>query len=252
MAIQNLAFFNQFFWDARAATLEEQALFPVPDPIEMHLAWPEGEQRLRRHTDYPRLFKKAFNIESANDIDRDMVAKAIAQFERTILSVDSKFDRVIRGEDDFTELEGDGQILFNTESGTNTDVECFHCHGGNLFTDNQFRNNGLTAAATPNDFPDLGLGGITGRDIDKGRFKTPTLRNIEKTAPYMHDGRFATLEEVLDHYESGGHPSHNVDVLVSDGIDGFTPEEKLALIAFLKTLTDDVYLTNPDYSNPFN
>ena len=187
MPIFNLVFFRDFFWDGRSRELEDQALEPVPNPIELHLEWPEGEARLRRHADYPRLFKKAFNISTANDIDRELVAKAIAQFERSIISVDSKYDRVLRGEEDFTDLESDGQILFVTDDGVNTDLECLHCHNhaDGLFTDNRFRNNGITAAATPDDFPDLGKGGITGNDLDKGKFKTPSLRNIEKTAPYI-------------------------------------------------------------------
>ena len=243
MTIVNLAWQKEFFWDLRSANLEEQALEPVPNPIEMHLEWPEAVDRLRAHADYPDLFELAFGTK---DIDRYLVAKAIAQFERTLISQDSKFDQFLRGEAVLTESEIRGYDLFNTERG-----DCFHCHGasntGFQFTDNLAHNNGLDSV-----FTDLGLYEITGNPLDKAKFKTPTLRNIALTAPYMHDGRFADLDEVIEHYNMGGHISPTIDPnMKAAGVGRFwTPQEKADLKAFLLTLTDETFINNPDFQDP--
>ena len=173
-----------------------------------------------------------------------MVAKAIAQFERTFISSESDWDKYLRGEYMLSQSEAKGFEVFFTEKG-----DCFHCHGTILFTDNLFHNNGLDSVLT-----NLGLGAITGNSNDNGKFKSPTLRNIEFTAPYMHDGRFNTLEEVIDFYSENVMFSPTVDPLmkkVNQGGLHLTTSEKIDLIAFLKTLSDNDFINNPDYSSPF-
>ena len=182
MSVANLAWAPSLFWDGRAASLEAQVLAPVADPVEMGETWDNVELKLRRHHDYPALFDAAFPDQL---ITRDLVARAIAQYERTLLSGQSRYDRFLRGEVGFNDEELLGETVFNSERG-----DCFHCHGTILLSDNRFHNNGLDA-----DPSDTGRAGVTGDDADRGRFRTPTLRNIELTPPYMHDGRFATLEE---------------------------------------------------------
>jgi len=231
--IINSGWNNSNFWDGRAITLEEQAFSPVVDPIEMNDTWSNVENKLNSNSEYIQLFKQAYNIDY---IDSTHVVMAIAQFERTLISNNSKFDKYSRGEEVFTKSELNGFAIFNSEKG-----DCFHCHGTSLFTDNLFHNNGLDVEP----FLDLGLGKITENTNDNGKFKTPTLRNIEVSAPYMHDGRFATLEKVIEHYDSGGHFSSTVDPLMKKlGVGlNLTNQEKSDLIAFLKTLTDYDYIT---------
>jgi cytochrome c peroxidase len=242
-AIINVAWSPDFFWAGRAATLEDQAREPVPNPIEMNVPWAEALARVRAHPEYPELFGRAFQSE---EITQDRVVKAIAQFERTLLSQDSKWDRVARGEDTFTVEELRGQQLFFTER-----ADCFHCHGTRLFTDFRYHDNGIDLEPV-----DPGRMTVTGSEFDFGKFRSPTLRNIEVTAPYMHDGRFATLEEVIEHYSSGIQHSPNLDPLLLIERPGdtqeFTEQEKGDLLAFLKTLTDPVFLSNPGYGPPGN
>ena len=244
MAIINLGW-NQFgfFWDGREATLEDQALKPVTNPIEMNTTWPEVEAKLNAHAEYPELFKKAYDVDY---IDSLTVAKAIAQFERTLISGNSKFDRYYNQQaEQLTEQELRGFVLYTTE-----EADCFHCHGlGAFMTDNRFHNNGMDT-----DFSsDEGRYLVTGDDADKGKFRTPTLRNIELTAPYMHDGRFFTLEQVVDHYSEHVQMSETLDPLMElVGVGGaqLTQQEKEDLIAFLKTFTDTEFINNPDFSDP--
>jgi cytochrome c peroxidase len=228
----NLGWNNSFFWDGRATTLEEQAFEPVVNPIEMHDTWPNVENKLNANSEYVQLFKQAFNIDY---IDSSHVVMAIAQFERTLISSNSKFDKYLRGEEQLTPSEFSGYAIFNTEK-----ADCFHCHGTQMFMDNSFHNNGLDTEP----FLDLGLAKITGNPSDNGKFKTPTLRNIEFSAPYMHDGRFSSLEEVIEHYNSGGNYSSTVDPLMKKIGVGLqlSNEEKQNLIAFLKTLTDTDFI----------
>jgi cytochrome c peroxidase len=168
------------------------------------------------------------------------VVKAIAQFERTLLSSgQSKYDQVTYGLDSFTVDEAMGYDLFFDVSPGISDGECGNCHNAPLFTDHTFANNGIDAAKTLDDFPDKGLGAISGDPYDNGKFKVPTLYNIALTSPYMHDGRFRTLKEVIDHYNSGGHPSPTVNSLIRPL--GFTEIEKEQLLSFLHTLTDTTF-----------
>lgn len=251
MSLLNVAFhYDGFFWDGRSPTLEEQALLPVEDPVELHESWPNVEAKLRRHTVYPSDFRKAFGITHSSQITRDLAVKAIAQFERTMVSSGmSKYDRFVRGEVFLTDSEYNGYDMFFDLSSDFPDAECAHCHAPPLFTTNEFRNNGIEPIGSIFDFGDKGRGEVTGDPADFGKFKTPTLRNIEFTAPYMHDGRFTTLMEVLDHYNSGGHRQENTDGFIYRL--RLTQQEKLDIISFLMTLSDPDFLTNPDFSNPF-
>ncbi|NKB66645.1 MAG: cytochrome-c peroxidase [Candidatus Latescibacteria bacterium] len=231
MSLLNVAWGPSFFWDGRAASLEEQALIPVEDPVEMGESWPHVVEKLARHPSYPALFAAAFG---ARPISKELAARAIAQFERTLISNQSKYDRYLAGEAELTLQEHQGSVLFlASERG-----DCFHCHGTGLFTDNLFHNNGLDSLVA-----DAGLGAITGNRLDEGKFKTPSLRNVEYTAPYMHDGRFTTLEEVVEFYNSGVHVTRNTpsDLILAARVrreNPLTEEEKAALVAFLKTLSD--------------
>lgn len=241
MAVINVGWMDRLFWDGRAIGVEGQALGPVPNPIEMHQPWPEAMAKLNADQEYPDLFFNAFGTRS---IDSMLVVKAIAQFERTMISSNSKWDRYLRGEVQLTQAESKGFEIFFTEKG-----DCFHCHTTILFTDNIFHNNGLDS-----EFTDKGLFEVTGDENDLGKFKTPTLRNLIYTGPYMHDGRFETLEEVVNFYSHEVKFSSTIDPLmkkVQQGGIQLTEDEKANLIAFLKTLTDQSFIENPDFSNPF-
>lgn len=252
MALVNLAFNAKgFFWDGRAATLEEQALFPVEDHLELNEEWVNVEEKLRRHEEYPVLFREAFGIDRKSQITKDLVVKAIAQFERTMISANSRYDQVVWLNNGwFTDAEERGRKLFFFEEAQSIDHPgCSHCHFDPLFTDNNYKNNGLDDVDNLTDFDDLGLGGVNDNIYDNGKFRVPGLRNIALTAPYMHDGRFQTLEEVLEHYSSGGHGVENEDVNIRPF--ELTEQDKSDLIAFLNALTDTTFINNPAFSNPF-
>ncbi|MCB9283561.1 MAG: cytochrome-c peroxidase [Lewinellaceae bacterium] len=234
----NLGWSGAFLWNGKIqGTLEDIMLFESRDFFETDLS------RLQNHPDYPKRFYEAFGDK---EITYEHIAKAMAQFERTMISANSKYDQYL-DPDQFVFLEDEeflGYDIFFSEKG-----DCFHCHGGILFTDNRFHNNGLDAN------PEPGLSEITGDPFDVGRFKTPTLRNIELTGPYMHDSRYETLEEVIDFYSEGLKNSPTVDPLMKNVYKGgiqLTPQEKGYLLAFLKTLTDTTYLHNPALEDPFH
>ncbi len=229
MHIVNAGWMSALFWDGRAESLEAQALQPVANQVEMGETWDHVEEKLGRHPDYPILFAASFGD---GEITRDRVVKAIAQFERTLVSSESGFDDFLNGKDNYTEEEERGFELFNNETG-----DCFHCHGTVLLTDNQFHNNGLDEVPA-----DSGLAAITGNSFDLGKFKSPSLRNVEFTAPYMHDGRFQTLEEVLQFYSDGFHRTAKTDPLIRARRHTLTAEEQSAIVAFLKTFTDRKFL----------
>jgi cytochrome c peroxidase len=251
ISLINVGFhYHGLFWDGRAPTLEAQALLPVEDPIEMGESWEHVEDKLRDHATYPAEFRKAFGIESKAMIERHLVAKAIAQFERTLISgQNSKYDRFARGELFLEENEFNGYLMFLNIDPSLPDAQCGHCHNTPLLATNDYFNNGIQESPDLLSFPDPGLGKITGITSDNGKFKSPTLRNLVFTAPYMHDGRFQTLEEVMDHYTSGGKSSPNKSAFMFDL--SLTPSQKEDIIAFLLTLTDSSTLTNPAYQNPF-
>lgn len=244
MPLFNLAwnFDDKYFWDGHALGLENQALEPVIDTNELgNDSWEPVEAKLNNHEQYPKLFEQAFGT---SVITKLLVAKAIAQFERTLISGNSKFDKFSNGEISLTPQEQNGLNIFMSED----KGDCFHCHGNPnnpLWTDNQFHNNGLDAT-----FSDLGLGLISGNPNDNGKFRSPSLRNLAYTAPYMHDGRFATLEQVIEHYSSGLQNSNTIDPLmkkVNQGGVQLTTEDKADLKAFLLTLSDPTFINNPDF-----
>ncbi|MEM1001111.1 MAG: cytochrome c peroxidase [Bacteroidota bacterium] len=239
MPIFNLAwnYSERFAWDGKELSLERQALEPVENPIEMNSNWDEVINRLRSHPEYPELFNRAFPSETLN---AELVTKAIAQFERTLISANSKFDRYSLGLESLTDQELNGLDIFLRED----KGDCFHCHGNPnnpLWTDNDFHNNALDAT-----FTDLGLGEVTGDPQDYGKFRTPSLRNLQFTAPYMHDGRFETLEEVIDFYSEGLQDSPTVDPLMKNVAQGgvqLLNDDKEDLIAFLLTLSDPSFIS---------
>ena len=243
MPLFNLAwnFDDKFAWDGKDFGLENQALEPVSNPVEMHADWKNVAEKLQNHSEYPTLFFQAFGI---SKIDSTQITKALAQFERTLISGNSKFDQFLLGQASLTPEEQNGFNVFMDEA----KGDCFHCHGSNnnpLWTDNQFHNNGLDST-----FSDLGLGAITGDPVDNGKFKSPSLRNLKFTAPYMHDGRFNTLEEVINHYSEGLKSSATIDPLmkkVNQGGVNLSVKDKADLKAFLLTLSDDDFVGNLDF-----
>ena len=238
------------FWDGHAESLEDQAREPVASPVEMNLPWPEAEAKVRADPVYPGLFRAAFGDAS---VTQDRIVKALAQFQRTLRSYNSKWDRLMQGRleegEVWTELEALGYVLFMGEEG-----DCFHCHGTDLAlfvsvsSSGLFNNNGLDSS------PEPGLMAVTGEPRHEGKFRVPTLRNIEYTAPYMHDGRFATLDEVLQHYSHGvatDSPNLDTNLKARAETGPFTAEEMEALKAFLLMLSDPGFLVNPDFQSPF-
>ena len=250
MSLVNVGFTkNGLFWDGRSATLEDQALKPVTDPIELHTTWEDVETRLKAHDTYPMLFRKAFGIKDRSEITRSLVAKALAQYQRVIISVDSKYDKVKQGKAKFTDLELAGFSLFtDKEDDGLPDAECHHCHTLDLATADAFFNNGMQESATLTNFKDLGKGGITMQDADNGKMRAPTLRNIFLSAPYMHDGSLKTMDDVINHYNGNGKLSPNKDPLIRNI--ALTDFHKKALVAFMKMLTDTSYLDNPLLQKP--
>jgi cytochrome c peroxidase len=252
MSLENIGYVTKgLFWDGRVKTLEDQALLPIEDPIELHTIWDKVIEKLKNHKDYPERFRKAFGIISKNDMSKTLAVKAIAQFERTLISGNAKVDKILRREDFFTDDELDGYQLFFNAAGA-PDAQCGHCHTSPFYSANDYFNNGLDEALTLNSFKDKGLGGVTNKLFDNGKFRAPSLRNIELTAPYMHDGRFKTLEEVIEHYASGGHYAENVDPFIPQIKDiKLTPKQKKQILLFLKTLTDTSFTKNPAFQNPY-
>ncbi|WP_437934859.1 MbnH family di-heme enzyme [Sorangium sp. So ce341] len=275
MSLANVAYLTTLTWgNPLLDSLEEQALLPMfgETPVELGLAGMEEElfQRLRDEPLYQELFPAAFPGDE-DPIRLDTITKAIAAFERSLLSYRSPYDRYRYGGDPsgMSEAALRGMELFFSEK-----LECFHCHGGfNLsdsvqhdgttFTEVMFHNTGLYNIGESGAYPEgnAGVYDISGNEADMGRFRAPTLRNIALTAPYMHDGSIETLEEVLDHYAAGGRtiedgPNAGVgskNKFKSELITGFdlTEEEKADVIAFLESLTDDEFLTDPRHADPW-
>lgn len=254
MALINLGWSQVFFWDGRVKTLEEQIILPVEDPIEMHDTWMNVSDKLNASLEYRNMFFEAFGT---NEIDSLLSAKAIAQFIRTMISGNSKFDVIYKVENNYT-LTSEEADLFATVTASELSgydlfkdlngADCAHCHKGPLMQVEGFSNNGLDAV-----FTDNGRGGITNNPLDNGKFKIPTLRNIAYSAPYMHDGRFANLDEVIDHYSHHIQISSTLDPLIEFSefggvqLDAF---EKDLLKQFLLTLSDESFINNPDFKEP--
>ena len=259
MTLINARFYQRgrFFWDERATTLEEQVLMPFQDPVEMGMTLEQVVSKVQEQSYYPELFQKAFG---STEITSDKISKALAQFVRSIVSFSSKYDQgramvANPGANfpNFTTEENTGKNIF-FQTIPNGGGACFGCHTTEAFISANPgpQNNGLDLASTI----DLGAGGVFTNPIFVGRFKTTSLRNIELTAPYMHDGRFATLEEVVEHYNSGiqAHPTLSPALTDANGNPvqlNLTSLEKAALVAFLKTLTDNSVSTETKWSNPF-
>ena len=255
MALVNLGWENFFFWDGRSSSLEEQILEPVPNPIEMHQSWKDAVSKLNADVKYRNRFFRAFNEEG---IDSIKVSKAIAQFLRTLVSGESKYDVMYKYENSMALNSNEQSVLgtIDPEEWAGYDLfkslngaDCFHCHNGPLMQVKKFSNNGLM----PNSINDLGRAHVTNNPEDNYKFKVPTLRNIALTAPYMHDGRFATLDEVIEHYSSGIHMSPTIDPLIEFGSQGgvqLDAQEKYLLKKFLLTLTDNNFINNPNFKDP--
>lgn len=247
----NLAWYPSMFWDGRATSIETQVFHPVRAHEEMNLSWKIASKRISNSSFYPALFQAAFG--DSIRIDSIYIAKAIAQFERTLISNNSKYDQVLQSKASFTADELAGYILVNeTNKG-----ECLACHSTDadaLGTLRRFSNNGLDPIFEATKYIDKGLGGITGNPKDNGLFKIPSLRNVGLTAPYMHDGRFETLEEVLAFYNDSVHFSANIDPKMGSAQRGgvhLSTLEQQQIVAFLHTLSDSTFIHNPAFSNPF-
>lgn len=260
MTLVNARFYQRgrFFWDERATTLEDQVLMPFQDPVEMGMTLEQVVGKVEEQTYYPELFQKAFG---STEITSDKISKALAQFVRSIVSYSSKYDegRALVASPganfpNFTTEENSGKNIF-FQTIPNGGGACFGCHTTEAFISANPgpQNNGLDAISTT----DLGAGNVFNNPIFVRRFKTTSLRNIELTAPYMHDGRFATLEEVVEHYNSSikAHPTLSPALTDENGNPvqlNLTNSEKASLVAFLKTLTDNSISIETKWSNPFN
>lgn len=243
---------RSFFWDERAATLEDQVLMPIQNEVEMGLTLDEMTTRVAAEPYYAELFTAAFG---SPNVTSGRVSRALAQFVRSIVSSKTKYDEgVASGFANFTTQENLGRQIFLGQVGNAT---CATCHGSDNFVPgNAVFNNGIETPSI-----DRGVGAITGNPADDGKFKVPSLRNIALTAPYMHDGRFATLEQVVEFYANGvtDHPNLAPQLRNPPGTPGaglprrlnLTTAQKAALVAFLHTLTDTTVTTDPRFSDPF-
>lgn len=238
-SIQNLGFQTQFMFDGAVDHLDLQPLLPLTNPVEMNANLTAIVTMLNSDAAYKKLFALAF---PNKPINTEYMLKAMSQFLVMVTSSNSKFDKFRRNESggDFTTEESEGYAIFN--------AKCASCHATDLQTDDSFRNNGLAVNLFVND---IGRYRVTESDDDYYKFKVPSLRNIEMTAPYMHDGRFGSLASVLNHYSNGVQNSATLDpILNQNGKLGISlnADEKVKIIAFLKTLTDNQYLTDKRFS----
>lgn len=235
LPVQNLLWQRNFFWDGGVHNMELIPLNAITNPVEMDETPENVLAKLRQHPDYPKLFKQTFGSE---EINSTRFLQALAQYMAMLVSDKSRYDQYLQGKITLTNDELTGKVLFETKCGA--------CHAGALQTDHSFRNNGLNSS-----FMDKGRYEISLRDEDIGKFKVPSLRNVERTWPYMHDGRFNTLKEVLDFYSSNVKVSTTLDTLLNRnntvGIP-LTEQEKSRIIDFLKTLSDDSFIRNPTFA----
>lgn len=263
MSLVNLTWNSRLTWDGKSRTLEEQAILPMENHKEMNQDGQITAQILSETNEYPALFEKAFGT---NEITPQKITKALAQFERTLISKNSNYDKYLRGEYQPTEQELRGIQLFFTHPDAERGIRggnCGDCHLGSLTSGSTLgfeglHNNGLDDDANLKE----GLFAVTQNSFDKGKFRTPSLRNIALTAPYMHDGRFQTLEEVIEHYDNGIKKSQTLSSLITAASNEFindpngevnlflTEQEKKDIIAFLEMLTDEEFITSPKFSEP--
>lgn len=236
-ALMNLAWSKSFMWDGAIHHLDVQALAPISHPDEMGETIANVVSKLQSSTLYPALFYSAFGD---SVITGEHTLKAISQFMLTLVSANSKYDKVMRKEDEFSEQEMNGYTLFKKN--------CASCHQEPLFTNFEFKNNGLSMDTSLKDF---GRMKITGNPDDSLKFKVPTLRNIEFTYPYMHDGRFRKLQDAISHYSSGIQASRTLAGELNPSI-VLSPNERVDLLSFLLTLSDPEFIHNKDFSFPKN
>lgn len=236
-ALHNIAWHPAFFWDGNEPSLDNFPIHPINNPVEMDEKIENVVAKLAADERYRQLFKKAYGSETVN---QERIFKALAQFQAAMISSGSKYDKYVRGEDggSMTEQELKGLALFREK--------CASCHKEPLFTDFSYRNNGLTVSTVYND---SGRAMITKRAGDMYKFKVPSLRNVALSRPYMHDGRFNTLEEVIDHYRTGIHQSPTLDSTLQAGIT-LTDQDKKDIISFLNTLTDNDFIKDQRFSEP--
>ncbi len=254
MGLSNARYYDngRFFWDERASSLEEQVLMPIQDPVEMGMTLDELVTKLQGQDYYEGLFTDAFGTA---EVTSDRISRALAQFVRSMVSFESRFDAGLtasggdprRPFDNFNQVENMGKQLFFSGR-----TQCSNCHETATFSGDQARNNGLDGILT-----DLGVGGVTGRNQDNGEFKVPSLRNIALTGPFMHDGRFGTLREVVEFYNNGIQDSPNLDNRLRVQGDqvrrlNLNQNEIDALVAFMNTFTDTSFISDPKFSDPFN
>lgn len=234
-ALFNMAWQSSFFWDGGVTNIENQPINPMQNPVEMDQPVTEAITKLSADEQYRSMFNTAFGSDTINS---QRIFKALAQFMAAMVSDNSKYDKYIRGESggELTAQELSGLSLFR--------LKCGNCHPEPLFTDDKFHNDGLTLDPT---FNDTGRIRITGNTQDRYKFKVPSLRNVARSAPYMHDGRFSTLDAVLEHYRSGIYVWHNADPLLRQNI-GMSEQDKADIIAFLNTLTDETFLHDLRFS----
>ncbi len=245
LGLQNLAFYRTFFWDGAQLNLDTVPIAPIENPVEMGHNLGNLLTNLRKGGKYQPMFKDAFGTDS---ITTDRFLKALSQFMLTMVSANSRYDKYVRNEAGASTAPADGTLTADELAGlTLFKQKCATCHAGELFTDQSFRNNGLSRAANQ----DEGRSLITLKPEDKFKFKVPSLRNVDRTSPYMHDGRFWTLDDVLNHYAGNVQDVPELDpVLRSNGKPGIplTNTEKRQIIAFLRTLTDTQYLSDRRFS----
>lgn len=253
MSVVNMAWNNnEFFWDGRAHLLRDQSLLPIQDELEMDETLGGVITKLNDSKMYRDQFSRAFG---SPEITEEKMSLAMEQFMNTIVSYNSKYDQFLAGNTMLTESEERGRKLYFDEYNPFfpdvSGADCQHCHGGENFENDEYMNNGLDTDA---DFTDIGREEVSNKPEDRAKFKVTSLRNIAVTPPYMHDGRFNTLEEVIDHYNEGIKESSTVDpAILNTKQTGLmlTDQDKIDLVNFLKTLTDDDLLTNPAYASPF-
>ncbi|MEO6283437.1 MAG: cytochrome c peroxidase [Dyadobacter sp.] len=251
MSLANLLWVRNYFWDGRSPGLEDQAKFPLTAPHEMGQPLSESARKLNNTALYPPLFANAFG---SSIITEDKILKVLSQFERTLISSGSEYDQYLAGTYQPTDQQLRGLHLFENGPDPKRGIRgasCGHCHGGAKTFKELFHNNGLDSIAT-----DIGREQFTGQSIDRARFRVPTLRNIILTAPYMHDGRFTTIEQVLDHYSEHIQKSPTLSAFLQDVSNetggknlSLTNDEKKDLTAFLGMLTDSSFISNPAFSN---
>lgn len=235
-ALQNLVWQNSFMADGGVNHLDVQPIAPITNKLEMDESLANVIVKLQRNAEYKSMFVNAYG-DSA--VTSERLLKSLSQFLCMMTTTDSKYDKYRRGEVELTENELSGLKLFRSR--------CENCHKEPLFTDNSFRNIGLKPDTA---LKDSGRAVITGQASDYMKFKVPSLRNVEMTYPYMHDGRFRTLQQVMEHYSNGNFFTSNIDSSITRNV-GMTSEQKNDLIAFLKTLTDKTFLYDRRFADPF-